>query len=178
MRATVFAGRIIKAIPFQDLPRRPAIRIARLRPNPRTFHCSVPNSRRKLISSFLPELRFGEFGRQRSWGCRCQMERRRNRGNSPRTPRRRCAQGAGARAGSSRAEGRVGSKDDRAVRAPSALTCARKFGGPAGAGGRKATDPMEMSEDDQSRKSAKTILRSYTLMSMIRTSPGLHSAVR
>jgi hypothetical protein len=37
-------------------------------------------------------------------------------------------------------------------------------------------DPMEMSEDDQRQRSAKTILHSYTLMSTIRTSLGLHTA--
>jgi hypothetical protein len=37
-------------------------------------------------------------------------------------------------------------------------------------------DPMEISEDDQSRKPAKTILHSYPLMPMIGTSLGLHTA--
>ncbi len=37
-------------------------------------------------------------------------------------------------------------------------------------------DPMEISEDDQSQESAKTILHSYSLISMIHTSPGLHTA--
>jgi hypothetical protein len=43
------------------------------------------------------------------------------------------------------------------VPCPEPLTCAKKFRGSGGAGkGRKAMDPMEIRDDDQSRKSAKS----------------------